>query len=160
MVYHLYFFWQRGIRHQRMLAANPRAIPVVWLFFPTTVSRSSAWLEPLRQSLLSVDTLFLFPRLDRGGDVPAVAVHHALIHEVLGTLRQGGAPISLLFADERWNAVCSSMPWLSWRLALQLHGLPVSKEAWGTGAGRARALFWTCCFLAHVRRQSMLVERR
>ena len=23
MVYHPYFFWLRGIRHQRMLAANP-----------------------------------------------------------------------------------------------------------------------------------------
>jgi ribonuclease HI len=132
------FFWRRGIRHPRMLAANPHAIPVVWLL-PTTVSRSSSWLEPLRRSLLSVDTLSLFPRLDRGEQVRAVAAHQALIHEVLGTLRRGGAPILLLFADERWNAVRSSMPWLSWRLALQRHGLPVSEEAWKTGSERARA---------------------
>ncbi len=68
-----------------------------------------------------------------------MAAHQALIHEVLRTLRRGGAPILLLFADERWNAVRSSMPWLSWRLALQRHGLPVSEEAWKTGAERARA---------------------
>ena len=68
-----------------------------------------------------------------------MAVHQTLIHEVLGTLLRGGVPISLLFADERWNAVLSSMPWLSWRLALQRHGLPVSEEAWKTGSERARA---------------------
>ena len=96
-------------------------------------------MEPLRRSLLSVDTLSLFPRLDRGEQVRAVAAHQALIHEVLGTLRRGGAPILHLFADERWNAVRSSMPWLSWRLALQRHGLPVSEEAWKTGSERARA---------------------
>jgi hypothetical protein len=44
-------------------------------------TRSSAWLEPLRLPLLSVDsdTTSLFPRLDRGEEAHAVAVHHALI---------------------------------------------------------------------------------
>ena len=65
-------------------------------------------MELLRRSLLSVDTVSRFPRLDRGEGVPAVAVRQALIHEVLDTLAE-------------------------------LERLPVSEEAWGTGAEQARA---------------------
>ncbi len=45
-------------------------------------------------------------------------------------------PIPSLFVDERWNAVRSSIPWLSWQRTLQRHGLPGSSEAW-TGSERS-----------------------
>lgn len=132
---------KRGLRHPRMLAANPRESPVVWLL-PLALPRNPAWLEPLRRSLLRADTTALFPLLDRGEWSPAVAVHQALLHTVIaslvGTLRRGGTVNAHLFEDERWNSVRSSVPWLSWQLALQRHGLPVCVKAWETGAERAR----------------------
>jgi hypothetical protein len=94
-----------------------------------------------RRSLLTADTTALFPLLNRGVESP-VAVHQALLHKVLaslvGSVRRGGTPETHIFEDERWNAVRSSVPWLSWQLALQRHGLPVSVQAWETGAERTR----------------------
>ncbi len=39
-----------------------------------------------------------------------------------------------LIADECWNAVHSSAPWLSWQLALLQHGLLVSLEIESTSS--------------------------
>ncbi len=63
-------------------------------------------------------------------------MHHALLHDVIGGLKQGDRPVSSLVADDRWNIVRSSIPWHSWQRELHLHGLPGCSEAW-TGTERA-----------------------
>ena len=126
---------RRGIRFPRMLVVNPRRPPAMWLV-PRSLPRNPSWLEPLRRVLPSVDTALLFPPLDRGEGVPEVPAHQALLHEVMWGLKRGDCPIPSLFVDERWNAVRSSIPWLSWQRTLQRHGLPGSSEAW-TGNKRS-----------------------
>jgi hypothetical protein len=68
-----------------------------------------------------------------GEGVPEVPAHQALLHDVIGGLKRGDCPIPSLFADERWNAVRSSIPWHSWQHVL--HGLGGVTEAW-TGTER------------------------
>ena len=125
---------RRGIRYPRMMVVNPRCPPVLWLV-PVTIPRNPGWLEPLRRVLPMVDTALLFPPLDRGEGVPEVPTHQALLHDVIGGLKRGDCPIPSLFADERWNAVRSSIPWHSWQHVLHRHGLAGATEAW-TGTER------------------------
>jgi hypothetical protein len=67
-------------------------------------------------------------------------IYYGVLHDVLlGVLHYVLLePAPLLFSDERWNAVRSSAPWLTWQLMLQRHGLPVSLQAEPTGAERAK----------------------
>ena len=125
---------RRGIRYPRMMVVNPRRPPVLWLV-PMTIPRNPGWLEPLRRVLPTVDTALLFPPLDRGQGVPEVPAHQALLHDVIGGLKRGDCPIPSLFADERWNAVRSAIPWHSWQHVLLRHGLAGATEPW-TGTER------------------------
>ena len=127
---------RRGVACPRMLVVNPRGVPVVWLL-PLSLPRNPGWLEPLRRVLHGIDTAALFPLLDRGEGAPEVAVHQAVLHDALRGLLSG-EPAQPLFSDERWNAVRSSAPWLTWQLLLQRHGLPVSLQAEPTAAERAK----------------------
>ena len=136
---------RRGIRYPRMLVLNPRRPPAVWLV-PRSLPRNPSWLEPLRRVLTEVDTALLFPPLDRGEGVPEVVTHQALLHDVLWGLRRGDCSVPSLFADERWNAVRSSIPWQSWQHTLQRHGLPGSSEVW-TGHERSTAPILDLLFL-------------
>ncbi len=73
--------------------------------------------------------------------MPDVAVHQALLHDVLCGLQMGGVSVPDLFADEPWYTLRSSAAWLSWQLTLHRHGLPVSM-VWATrreGEGGQRA---------------------
>ena len=72
---------------------------------PESMSRNPAWLQPLRRALKGVEVRTLFPYLDRGEGVPEVAVHHALLSEVIRGLRGGESPTEPLFEDQRWERV-------------------------------------------------------
>ncbi len=78
-------------------------------------------------------------------------MHQALLYDVIEArfegLKQGDRPVSSLVADDRWNIVCSSIPWHSWQRELRLHGLPGSSEAW---AGTNEPQFWICFSWEHV----------
>jgi hypothetical protein len=71
-----------GICYPRMMVVNPRHPTVLWLV-PRADSRNAKWLGPLRRALSTVDTVLLFPPLDRGEGVPEVPVHQALLHYVI-----------------------------------------------------------------------------
>ncbi len=87
------------------------------------MSRNPVWLQPLRMALQVVDVKRLFPRLDRGEGTPEVAVHQALLSDVIHGLQQSVGPVGHLFADERWRlaelgpetklAVSSAKEWIS-----------------------------------------------
>jgi hypothetical protein len=92
------------------------------------MSRNPAWLQPLRRVLKLVDTKTLFPRLDRGEGAPEVAVHQALLFDVIHSLRQGEGPVERLFADIRWQRVRSSASRRSWVSILNKYGFPCEME--------------------------------
>jgi hypothetical protein len=116
-------FRRRGIRTPRQLIVNPRVYPAVWLV-PERMSKNPSWLEPLRRVLRIVDTRKLFRCLDRGEGTPAVAVHQALIHDVIRGLQRHDVPVEPLFADSRWQLVRSSAPTRSWLNVLNRNGFP------------------------------------
>jgi hypothetical protein len=100
-------FRRRGVRAPRQLLLGRSFELVPW---PASMSRNPAWLQPLRlrRVLKLVDTKTLFPHLDRGEGAPEVAVHQALLFDVIHSLRQGDGPVEHLFADIRWQLVRSS----------------------------------------------------
>ncbi len=118
---------RRSVGSPRIVVINPRGPQGLWLM-PRTLPQNPGWLEPLRRNLCCADTAILFPLLDRGEGVPDEAVHQALLHDVLRGLRMGNVSVSSLFADDRWDTLCSSATWLSWKLTLQRHGLLVSRD--------------------------------
>ena len=71
-------FRRRGVRAPRQLLLG-RSFELV----PASMRRNPAWLQPLRRVLKLVDTKTLFPRLDRGEGAPEVAVHQALLFDVI-----------------------------------------------------------------------------
>ena len=78
-----------------------------------------------------VNVPLLFPRLDRSDGVAEVAVHQALIADVIHGLGQQDGPIEHLFADERWLLVKSSAPRRSWLSVLNRNGFPCEREVEG-----------------------------
>ncbi len=90
--------------------------------------KKQEWLEPFRRALCVVDCKRLFPSLDRGKGVPDVAVHQALISDVLRGLRQADVQIGRLFTDNSWRLVRSSAPQRSWLNVLNKNGFPCSVE--------------------------------
>jgi hypothetical protein len=60
---------------------------------------ASLWLEPFRRAIRVDDCKRLFPSLDQGEGVPEVAVHQALISDVLRGLRQADVQVGPLFTD-------------------------------------------------------------
>jgi hypothetical protein len=70
----------------------------------------------------------LFLHLDRGEKVREVAVHQALLSEVIRGLRAGEGPVAHLFADQRWERVESSAPRQSWLSILNKIGFPCGME--------------------------------
>ena len=85
---------------------------------------------------------------------PEVPAHQALLHDVIEGLKREDCPISSLFADERWNAVRSSIPWHSWQRVLQRHELPGTLEVWSsfersTGPILDLLLLGACPGMAH-----------
>jgi ribonuclease HI len=116
-------FRRRGVRAPRQLLLG-RSFELV----PASMSRNPAWLQPLRRVLKLVDTKTLFPRLDRGEGAPEVAVHQALLFDVIHSLRQGEGPVEHLFADIRWQRVRSSASRRSWVSILNKYGFPCEME--------------------------------
>jgi hypothetical protein len=106
-------FRRRGVLTPRQLVLDPRATPAHWLV-PERMGKNPAWLEPLHRVLCVVETRRLFPRLRRGEDVPEVAVHQALLHDVIRGLKRRDVLVGPLFTDERWRLVQSSAPRRSW----------------------------------------------
>ena len=125
-------FRRRGVRTPRQLVLDPRATPAHWLV-PERMGKNPAWLEPLRRVLCVVETRRLFPRLNRGEDVPEAAVHQALLHDVIHGLKRRDVPIGPLFADERWRLVRSSAPRRSWLSVLRKNGFPCGEEEEAAG---------------------------
>ncbi len=76
----------------------------------------------------------LFPRLNRGEDVPEAALHQAMLHDVIHGLNQRDVPIGPLFADERWRLVRSSAPRRSWLSVLRKNGLLCGEEEEAAGS--------------------------
>ena len=116
-------FRRRGVRAPRQLLLG-HGFGLV----PENMSRNPVWLQPLRRALQVVDVKRLFPRLDRGEGTPEVAVHQALLSDVIHGLQQSVGPVGHLFADERWRLVRSSAPRRSWLSVLQKNGFPCSME--------------------------------
>ena len=116
-------FRRRGVRAPRQLLLG-RSFGLV----PENMSRNPAWLQPLRRALQAVDVKRLFTRLDRGDGAPEVAVHQALLSDVIHGLQQSGGPVGHLFTDERWRLVRSSAPRRSWLSILQKNGFPCRME--------------------------------
>ncbi len=112
-------FRRRGVRAPRQLLLV-RSFELV----PASMSRNQVWLQPLCRVLKLVDTKTLFPRLDRGEGAPEVAVHQALLFDVIHSLRQGEGPVEHLFAGIRWQRVRISASQRSWLSILNKHGFP------------------------------------
>ena len=91
---------------------------------PESMSRNPAWLQPLRRALKVVEVKTLFPYLDRGEGVPEVAVHQALLSEVIRGLRGAEGPTERLFEDQRWERVESAAPRKSWLSIMNKNGFP------------------------------------
>ncbi len=81
-----------------LLGSSPKLMP-------ETMRKKPAWLEPFRRALRVVDCKRLFPSLDRVEGVPEVAVHQALMSDVLHGLRQADVQLGPLFTDNRWRLV-------------------------------------------------------
>ena len=97
------------------------------------MTKNPEWLLPLRRALKAVDVTQLFHSLDRGEGAQEVAVHQALISDVIQGLRQREGPVGHLFADDRWRLVRSSAPRRSWLAVLSRKGFPCSMETESTG---------------------------
>jgi hypothetical protein len=116
-------FRRRGVRLPRQLLLGSS-----FGLVPESMRKKPAWLEPFRRALRVVDCKRLFPSLDRGEGVPDVAVHQALISDVLRGLRQADMQIGPLFTDNRWRLVRSSAPRRSWLNVLTRNGFPCRVE--------------------------------
>ena len=116
-------FRRRGVRAPRQLLLG-HSFELV----PESMSRNPAWLQPLRRALKVVEVRTLFPYLDRGEGVPEVAVHQALLSEVIRGLRGGESPTEPLFEDQRWERVESSAQRKSWLSILNKNGFPCEME--------------------------------
>ena len=113
---------RRGIRFPRQLVLDPQQTPAMWLV-PHQLKPSPRWLEPLLRLLKNVNTVGLFPRLDRGLGAPVPPVHQQLLHDVISGLKNPEIPVVGLFEDGRWNEVRSSAPVLCWRTTLNRMGI-------------------------------------
>jgi ribonuclease HI len=119
-------FRRRGVRVPRQLLLGSR-----FGLVPGSLKKDPAWLQPFRRTLLVVNVPLLFPRLNRSDGVAEVAVHQALIADVIHGLGQQDGPIEHLFADERWLLVKSSAPRRSWLSVLNRNGFPCEREVEG-----------------------------
>jgi hypothetical protein len=116
-------FRRRGVRAPRQLLLG-HSFELV----PESMSKNSAWLQPLCRALKVVEVKNLFPHLDRGEGVPEVAVHQILLSEVIHNLLDGEGPTKRLFADQRWERVESLAPRQSWLSILNKNGFPCGME--------------------------------
>ncbi len=88
-------FRRRGVRVPRQLLRSSFGL------VQGSLKKDPAWLQPLRRTLLVVNVPLLFPRLNRGDGAAEVAVHQAVIADVIHGLGQQDGPVEHLFADER-----------------------------------------------------------
>jgi len=119
-------FRRRGIRVPRQLLLGSS-----FGLVPESLKKGAAWLQPFRRALLVVEVKRLFPLLSRSEGATEVAVHQALISDVIRGLRQQDGTVEHLFADERWQLVRSSAPRRSWLSVLNKNGFPCEIEADG-----------------------------
>jgi hypothetical protein len=124
---------RRRFRRRRVRAPRQLLIGHSFGLVPETMTRNPEWLLPLRRALKAVDVTQLFHSLDRGEGAQEVAVHQALISDVIHGLRQREGPVGHLFADDRWGFVRSSAPRRSWLAVLSRKGFPCSMETESTG---------------------------
>jgi hypothetical protein len=95
---------RRRFRRRRVRLPRQLLLGSSFRLVPESMRKKSAWLEPFRRALRVVDCKGLFPSLDWGEGVPDVAVHQALISDVLRGFRQADVQIGPLFTDNRWRA--------------------------------------------------------
>ncbi len=89
-----------------LLLLNLRSTPTLWLV-TQRMGKNPALLEFLHRAHSVVGTQRLVPRLDRGKGAhdSEVAVHQALLYDVIHCLKQQDVLIRRLFAEERWRLV-------------------------------------------------------
>ena len=119
---------RRGVRFPRQLVLDPQQTPATWLI-PQQLKPNPRWLEPFRRLLREVDTLSLFPLLDRGQGTSAPSIHQQLLHDVIFGLKRSEVPTEKLFDDPRWCEIHSSASRLGWQAALHKHGIICPKES-------------------------------
>ena len=119
-------FRRRGVRVPRQLLLGSS-----FGLVPESLKKDPAWLQPFRRALQVVDIERLFSRLNRSEGAAVVAVHQALLSDVIHGLRQQDGSVQHLFADERWQLVRSSAPRRSWLSVLNKNGFPCETEEEG-----------------------------
>ena len=116
---------RRRFRRRRVRAPRQLLIGHSFGLVPETMSRNPEWPLPLRRALKAVDVTQLFHILDRGEGAQEVAVHQALISDVIQGLRQREGPVGHLFADDRWGFCAQLCPQTKLAGSPEQEGLPV-----------------------------------